>query len=404
MDNTLTITRKTVGQEQQVILAGRLDATWAAHLDEFLTGLVREGSYRIILDMAGIQYLSSAGIRILVNQYKQIKKIGGQLILRNLSEAVAGVLQMVGMLGILTEEVTEAAAPAGEAAALEIHGYRFIREELSEKPMTLTLTGDPGRVAQSGYTSQDSHPIRFRANSYGLGIGAIGAGFDDCRTRYGEFLALGEAVVYKPSDGSRMPDYTLRTGSLEPEINALYALRAEGSFNCRVTFDPVSPGQTIPIGELAAGLEQSSGLDQFIFLMIAESGGLVGVSLNSPPVGGEPMFEFPAVRERVRFTTEPAYARMLAVTIGIYSKNPEGPLSAFLRPVAPGSGARIHAHAAIFPFQALPRQEALAGKLVLHLFETGIVDDLLHLITDSREINGIGSSAFKQGVAWIGKI
>lgn len=404
MDNTLTITRKTAGQEQQVTLVGRLDATWAAHLDDYLTGLVREGSYRIILNMQGIQYLSSAGIRILVNQYKQITKIGGHLILRDLSEPVSTVLEMVGMLGILTEEVVETAHSEEDTPKLELSGYQFVREKLSEKAMTLNLTGDPGRVAHSGYQADDNHRIRFKAHGYGLGIGAIGEGFDDCRSRYGEFMALGEAVAYKPSDGSRMPDYTLRSGTLEPEINALYALQAEGAFQSRVTFDPLTPGQTIPIEELTAGLSRSTDLEQFVFLMIAESGGLVGVSLTSPPVGGDPMFDFPRIRETVRFTTEPAYARMLAVTIGFYSRQPVSQLKAFLRPLSPGTDAWMHAHTAVFPFQALPRNEASAGKLILHLFETGIVEDIIHLITDSREINGIGSSTFKQGVAWIGQI
>ena len=94
---------------------------------------------------------------------------------------------------------------------------------------------------------------------------------------------------------------------------------------------------------------------------------------------------------------------MLTVSLGFYSLHPEGPLKSSLRPVKPGSSAFIHTHSAVFPFQALPKQETSAGKLVLHLFESSIVQDVLHLIHDSRDIAGLGDSTFKQGVGWVGK-
>jgi anti-anti-sigma factor len=107
MDNKLDIRRDVSGTEQLIFLEGRLDANWAGHLDDYLNNLVREGSYRFKLNMSGVQYLSSAGIRILVNQYKNIKKLGGLFVLESLSPAVSEVLSMVGMINILTQVVSE---------------------------------------------------------------------------------------------------------------------------------------------------------------------------------------------------------------------------------------------------------------------------------------------------------
>lgn len=404
MDNKLDIRKGPPGSEQRIFLEGRLDANWAGHLDDYLNSMVREGSYRLILNMAGVQYLSSAGIRILVSQYKKIKKIGGLFVLEDLSAAVSEVLKMVGMISLLTEGTPEAAPMEKvDSQFLEIKQYRFDNEVLSNEKMTLRLTGNPGLALSSGFTSSDNRKIKFTANQYGLGIGAIGEGFEDCKSRYGEFLALGEALVYKPSDGSKIPDYTVKTGMLEPEINALCSILADGFFSNRISFEPLESSPAITLEDLAAGFAQTTGHKQFVFLMIAESAGLVGVSLSAPPVGGKQLFEFPGIRENINFTTEPAYSRMLTVSLGFYALAPEEPLKSFLRPVKPGSSACIHAHAAVFPFQALPKKESSAGKLVLHLFETSIVEDVLHLIRDSREITGLGDSTFKQGVAWIGK-
>ena len=404
MDNKLEIRKDPPGSEQRIFLEGRLDANWAGHLDDYLNTLVREGSHHIILNMSGVQYLSSAGIRILVNQYKKITKIGGLFVLEDLSDPVSGVLKMVGMINMLTEGAQEPVhKEKPESHFLEINHYRFISDPLSNAQMTLSLTGNPGLALHSGYTAGDNLKIKFTANQYGLGIGAIGDGFEDCKSRYGEFLAIGEALVYKPSDGSKIPDYTVKTGGLEPEINALCSLQARGAFSNRISFEPMELSPSITLEHLAAGFAQTTGHKHFVFLLIAESAGLVGVSLSAPPVDGKQLFEFPGIRENINFTTEPAYSRMLTVSLGFYAMDPEEPLKSFLRPVKPGSSAHIHTHTAVFPFQALPKKESSVGKLVLHLFETSIVEDVMHLIHDSREINGLGNSTFKQGVAWIGK-
>lgn len=404
MEHKLDIRKETSGKEQRVFLDGRLDASWAGHLDDYLDGLVREGNYRILLNMSGVNYLSSAGIRILISQYKKIKKIGGLFVLEALSNPVSEVLEMVGMRNMLTEEIPATIETEGKSSGfLEHLHYRFENEVLSDVRMKISLTGDPRLSVSAGYTKKDNQKIKFSGNHLGLGIGAIGDGFEDCKNRFGEFLALGDTLVYKPSDGSRLPDYVVKSGKLEPEINALYALEAEGEFSNRLNFEPLTSGQSISLGELAEGFGKASGLEKFVFLMIAESSGLVGVSLNVPPVGGNPLFEFPGIRENINFTTEPAHYRMLTVSLGFYAINPDDNMKPFLRQQKPGSTAFIHTHSAVFPFQALSRNETSAGELVTHLFESSIVQDVMHLINDSREITGIGESSFKQGMAWIGK-
>ncbi len=405
MESKLDIRKDPPGKEQRIHLEGRLDANWAGHLDDYLDGLVREGAHRLVLNMSKVQYMSSAGIRTLINQYKKIKQIGGLFVLEELSEGVSEVLSMVGMISMLTDRAPETTVPEiKQADFLEINNYRFEIEALASQPMTLQLSGNPGLSLTSGFTATDNKKFKFKPNQYGLGIGAIGDGFEDCKSRYGEFLAIGDALVYKPSDGSKIPDYMVKTGKLEPEINALYALQAQGNFSNRITFEPIEINSSISHCDLMAGFAKSSGSSQFVFLVIAESDGLVGASLNAPPVDGTPLFEFPGIRENIHFTTEPAYPKMLTVSLGFYAVDPPDHFKAYLRPAKVGSAAYIHTHTTVFPFQSLPKNEKSAGKLVLHLFETSHVLDVLHLINDTREIAGIGESMFKQGVAWIGKL
>ena len=405
MENKLDIRKDPPGKEQRIYLEGRLDASWAGHLDDYLNGLVREGSHRLILNMSGVQYMSSAGIRTLVIQYKKIKNIGGLFLLEELSPGVSEVLEMVGMIRMLTEGEQQAPVVVKEKSNFMEEGqYRFENEELSDDLMAMRLTGNPALSLTSGYTTSENQKFKFKSLQYGFGIGAIGDGFEDCKSRYGEFIAIGEALVYKPSDNSKIPDYMVKTGKLEPEINTLYSIQGEGAFSNRIIFEPISANLSIPISELASGLAAVSGLKQFLFLIIAESDGLVGASLNAPPVDGNLLFEFPAIRENIHFTTEPAYSKMLTVSLGIYSLDPDERIRPFLRPDKPGSPSHIHTHTAVFPYQSLSKNEKSANRLVMHLFESSHVIDVLHLVNDSREIAGIGESLFKQGVAWIGNL
>ena len=405
MDNKLDIRREVSGSEHEIFLEGRLDANWAGHLDDYLNNLVREGSYRFKINMFGVQYLSSAGIRILVNQYKNIKKLGGLFVLESLSPQVSEVLSMVGMINILTQAANEVKpVEKEESLVAEIYGYRFDNKILSDKSMVFKALGQPGLSIKSGFTSSDNVKIRFGTGLYGIGIGAIGEGFDDCKNRYGEYMGIGEALVYKPSDGSKLPDYALKTGRLEPEIDSVVSLLAEGTFSNRITFDSKDVDTSLSLGDMVSGFANISGHKRFMFLTIAESAGLVGVSLSSSPTSGKNIFQFPEIRETVNFTTEPSWPRMLTVLLGFYLDRPEEKALPFLRQVSPGSSAFIHTHSAVFPFQALPKNETSPGKLVMHLFESSIVQDVMHLINDSREIAGLGESTFRQGVAWIGKL
>jgi len=405
MENKLDIRKDVAGKEQRLFLEGRLDASWAGHLDDYLNNLVREGSHRIILNMSEVHYLSSAGIRILVNQYKKTQFIGGLFVLEAMSAQVSEVLEMVGMKGMLTlGDKKEENPEQAESQHMFIKQFQFDNEVLSDEWMTIHLEGDPTLTQSSRYTAADNRQIKFSANHYGLGIGAIGDGFDDCSSRYGEFLAIGEALVYKPSDGAKVPDFALKTGRFEPEIHALYSLQAKGLFSNRLSFNPIVADNSIDMEDLVEGLAQISGQQQFVFLMIAEIDGMVGVSLAASPVNGKRLFEFPGVREFVNFTTEPAYAKMLSVTLGFFARNPDSTLKQYLRPIASGSTNYIHAHSAVFPYQALPQQERIANKLVMQLFENNIPIDVLHLMNDSREVVGLGDSTFKHGIAWLGKL
>ena len=80
-----------------VTVAGRIDSSNASELDEALKELLGKGRYNIVMDLAGVEYMSSAGLRTLVGTVRECKRRGGDLRLTTPSERVSEVLKLAGL-------------------------------------------------------------------------------------------------------------------------------------------------------------------------------------------------------------------------------------------------------------------------------------------------------------------
>ena len=106
----MQITKVQRGEFVEVRISGRLDGYWADHLTTGLAEVVREGGHQIRVNLSEVSFLSSAGIRVLVQFFKQLRAIDGSLAVCNPSEHVSQVLDLAGLRGLLIS--TDDAAPA----------------------------------------------------------------------------------------------------------------------------------------------------------------------------------------------------------------------------------------------------------------------------------------------------
>ncbi len=73
----MEITRQRLDNTFELKAKGRLDAYWAGHLGDEIADVLRGGARSIRLNMKEVEYVSSAGIRVLFQTYKQLKEIRG---------------------------------------------------------------------------------------------------------------------------------------------------------------------------------------------------------------------------------------------------------------------------------------------------------------------------------------
>ena len=111
MDNLLLYTDNT--QDVSVMkVQGRVDSETAPELDDALTKLLSSNRNKIVLDLEGVEYMSSAGLRAVVRAYQGAKKAGGDLRLACVSDPVEVILRTVGMMQMLQMYPTDQEAVA----------------------------------------------------------------------------------------------------------------------------------------------------------------------------------------------------------------------------------------------------------------------------------------------------
>ena len=94
----LTVTRKTMNRVDLITTSGRVDASTAPTLDQMLKACVAEERYRLVIDFQGTDYISSAGLKVLVANLKEVKRHRGDLRLANLTHNLKETLTMVGLV------------------------------------------------------------------------------------------------------------------------------------------------------------------------------------------------------------------------------------------------------------------------------------------------------------------
>ena len=98
----MTIEIKRNAEETTIKLAGRLDTTTAPALDKTINNDI-EGTKSLILDFKSLEYISSAGLRVLLGAQKKMQKIGSMKVIK-VREEVMEVFEMTGFADILTIE------------------------------------------------------------------------------------------------------------------------------------------------------------------------------------------------------------------------------------------------------------------------------------------------------------
>jgi anti-anti-sigma factor len=392
-------------------LEGRLDREGAERLSDTLEDLLQEGVRSLRIDFSQVTYASSAVTRVLTRWHQELAVLRGDVQLQALSPAVSELFADAGW--------QDAIPPTSEARSpVDRHSYWQARADFAASghyelsagaaggALACRVLGDPARITESPLGADDCRGVAFPASGFGLGVGAIGSGYDECGERLGELIAVGGCAAYFPSDGARMPDYRLGTAGKPTTAVLASGLVCEGSYSQLVRFSTRPEAEAVPLSELASVALQAAGGRVAGLVVVGETAGLCGVKLRRSPAGdGSPLkFEVPGVRDWLSFAPERTHAMTTTIIAGVVSSGAKGPCAAQLRPHGPTERLFGHFHAAVFSYHPLPQRTVELDDLVRGLFINQQLLDVLHLLWDDRADGPVSESGLVRGVGWIAPI
>lgn len=391
------IDRNHAADTAEIRASGRLDAEGSSALEAELNEAIRQGARRLRLVLTDVAFLSSAGIRVLLKGQQSVSRLGGELRVEAASAPVLEVLRLSGLDGLLG---AGGKSPAPGAPSVEVvAGIPGRVHSLGGGPMRGRLVGEPERLAAGSFDAASTTALPFPPGTLGLGIGAFGEGFEECRGRFGEFLAVAGAAACLPTDAHE-PDDVVSRGALVPTVQALYGVSCSGAFSAALRFEADGTAGPVPLSRLVASALELASAPTAAFVVVAESAGLMGAALRRSPVGSGDLFAFPAVRESLSFTAERVHERATALVVGVAAAGEGTGIASFVRPAGASPFPAVHAHAAAFTFRALPSGAPALEPVVRGLFEEERLLSLLHLLPDTRELTGAGESLFLAGTLW----
>ena len=109
----MDLTEKISGDVNILRISGRLDAYSAAEAEKKLDEIIQAGKVKIVLNLEGLEYISSSGLRVFLAQLKKVRKQQGDMKLCCMKPNIKEVFDIAGFTQLFNIAENEDAAGAG---------------------------------------------------------------------------------------------------------------------------------------------------------------------------------------------------------------------------------------------------------------------------------------------------
>ncbi|MDE3226018.1 MAG: STAS domain-containing protein [Nitrospirota bacterium] len=400
----MEVSTRREGDQVHVTVAGRLDAHWADRLAVELEAAVTDGARHMRLDLNGLEFISSAGLRLLLRYYKQLHGLHGSLVVTDCSAPVKMVIALAGFEHLLgLSSAAGRSAPSGgkgsrsdggERVELGAATYEKFETDLGAA-LVCRLVGGDGARPHAAPSDAACRTMQFPSGTMALGIGAFGQDAAECRDRFGRFLAAAGAVVSHGADGADVPDYLLQSGAFLPDVQVLTCLSCEGPFSHQIRFEAKPGAGSVPFDQLVESCLELAHCEAAGMVLLAEAARVVGQGGHPSALGGS--------RKDAERATQ-LFPRSTVLAVGIAAREDRPALEDWLRPLGACAWPSGWFHAAVFSFCPLRAGLVDLQEAVGALFESERLEGLLQPASRAGGTEDGGTSEFIRGTCWLGPL
>lgn len=380
---------------------GRLDAAWADYFTAELFEFIRNGLHHIVIDAGEMAFLSSAGIRALLQIYKELNTVRGSFLIVNATDFVTETLHATRFDMWLGKDLPADLPAVCADDEAEKSGLKyFLLNDKAFLTVTEQLDWQPWQAVDEGLVQRVSFP----ADRLALGIGSSAETISQARDAFGEFLAVAGNVVYQPPEEQGHPDYLIAEKQYVPQMQCLQLLSCSGEMGWLQRFTPTEEMPFYSISVLLKDMLIQTGQKAIAFVILGEIEGLVGCFLiRSPGILKETRgIDFPEIRDWLSFCSERSYPHQQAVIVGVAGQAADFTDNILLTGLPACPELAAHIHSAVFPYQPLQTGRIELAATIQKIFNGPAPLAVMHLVTDDRPVIGLGESALVRGAAWFG--
>lgn len=392
----MKIVEKRVGAHEILEISGRMDGLTAAEIRDRFHLAVTSGKRALIVDFTQVTYLSSAGVRVLIQTHKAFQKTGALFILLSVPDPVAKVLRISGLNQLLTlcpnyeslDLLIKEPVVKHRIESLEIEGIRFSRLSKGISIGRLSEIGSSVKLPTAGYHRYDVVRMPQSEVTYAAGLAALGAEYDEFHPLFGESLTVGHHFFSYPAVQRPAVDYAFFTSGSEHLVNYLYGFAFNGAFSEVLHFDNLP--EAIPVDTLIQSVSGFAATPVFGVVMLCVSGGAMWMHLKRSPVTelqpetGE-VFSALSFHEWMNYSVDEEEINKTMVVVGVV-KRPDATES-MLAELFPDAG-EMHLHAAIFETGLWSPDPALFEEEIIRVVREFEVEKIVHLLPSSRVKSG----------------
>ena len=229
-------------------LQGRFDAYGAEEFAQQVQKASLAEEESLVLDLSGVEYLSSAGLRVILATYKQLNGTGGTLALAGLQPYCRNVLDFTGFAQTFPVFNTAAEAvkfyergrsgSARQEETVQLDCGRLTIAPAEGEAGAIEVLGDVRDVLHARITPAHLCSKRFSETEYSIGLGGLGDRLKDYFPLMGEMITVGGTMVWLPTDGHDTPDFLIpRKDAGQITLRTVFNVVIAGGFNELMRFE-----------------------------------------------------------------------------------------------------------------------------------------------------------------------
>jgi anti-anti-sigma factor len=347
------------GGLKTITVKGRIDALSSAELQKGFDTLILAGERVILVNFAEVHYISSAGLRVFLSVQKQLKRVGGEIVLLKPVSSVLEVFKTSGLDQLFRIATTEDEIATSllvkkanpEVMAKEVEGIAMEYFVLPADKGSLFVIGSQGPLAESGYTEQDVATVKTGDIQFGAGLAALGETFKDYKHLFGESMVINQNFFVYPAIKHSAVDFMMETDSqVNLTYKFLHGFGFTGHYRYILSFE--GKGRFAKLEVLLNALFHISQANVLGVCFYAESKGLFGLNLKRVPIleqkpdNGKEIFDSSNFFNWMDFAVEPTDLNHITAGTGIAIRDRNlvsPPIQTLF-----SEGGNFHIHAGIF--------------------------------------------------------